>query len=246
MTDDLLSLLGRQQQRDLEGPDEPGAEDDPLARPLDDDEQASILDAVFERVDAGSSEPAAASSSSGKVVSLAPRARARRALLGSLVGLAAAAAVILWVLPRDEDEQLTRLPDYAFTKLGGGVADQRSDVGPDLGAALPEVKLRSDSAIDWILTPSRPSHAPVAVALLARADAGETRFVPRLAAEVSQQGAVRLRGRLDEFVALTPGTWTVELLLAAPDRLPADASAASRDKSPWSRLALRVIIVDGS
>lgn len=254
MTDDLLSLLGRKQRDDLDEPLDGASEQDPLTRPFDDDERAAILDALFERVEEQTSEGAAerdesatrnqpvarAEPAPSNVVSLA--SRSRRVLVGSVLALAAAAAVVVWFVPRSEPNTVAMVPDYAFTKLGGGVAVQRSDDNP-LAAELPELTLRLDSTIDWVLTPAQPTQAPVGVALLARSDAGARVFVPRLAAERSAQGAVRVRGRIGELVELELGSWTLELLVAAPEQLPTNADAAAETEAPWRRLSLRVIIV---
>jgi hypothetical protein len=126
--------------------------------------------------------------------------------------------------------------------MQGGIAEQRSDpTGPT--GTVAELKLHPDSAIDWVLTPARPIRDPLGVALLARSDAGELRFVGHLDAEISEQGAVRLQGPLDHYVVLAPGDWTVKLFVATPDELPSDADEASEHTARWRSVALRVIIV---
>ncbi len=223
MSDDLLSALGREQREDLERDDEASE------RPFDADEQAAILDAVFDR-----SEPAPT-----EVVPLRSR---RSALAGGLLTLAAAATVLWWVWPSSEPELLAKVPAYTFTELDGGIAEVRSDPGKPSDAAVPELQLRAASMIDWVLTPAESIQSPIGVALLARSDAGSTRFVPRLAVEVSPHGALRLRGRLDEHVALTPGSWTVTLFIAPPEQLPSEADAVDEPER-WRSLSLRAIIV---
>lgn len=260
MSDDLLPALGRKQREDLDAgaslglaPQRgTGLEDDALTRPFDDDERAAILDAMFERVDQVDRVDRVDRVEAAATVSPSPRpsnvvelaARRRGVLIGSVLAVAAAATLVWWVGSGagPEHELVASVPAYTFTQLGGGIAEQRSEPH-EVDAAMPELRLRADSNIDWVLTPAKPTQAPIGVALLARSDAGATLFVPRLEAQISEQGAVRLRGPLDQHVTLAVGHWTLTLFVAGPDELPTDAGIASDDAGPWQNLALRVIIV---
>lgn len=242
MSDDLLSMLGRKQRKDLEDGGEPSSEDDALARPFDADTRAAILDEVFARVDEAAAAPEPAEPS--RVVQLPPRSR--RALIGIPLAVAAALALLWGSRPKpspEPNELVAMVPTYTFTKLEGGIATRRSEPEPTPAAAVPELELRASSTIDWVLTPAQPTQGPIGVALLARSDAGATQLVPRVAAEISPQGAVRLRGRLDALLDLAPGGWTLTLLIAAPDRLPTRVDAVDDEPAPWRSLAIRVIIV---
>jgi hypothetical protein len=261
MNDDLLRALGRQQRDDLEEAFEhPPPELDELRRPFDEDERADILDRVFEQIDAssGATGPALSSdesdsSSDGQTSGSEPiqLASRRRTFVATVVAAVAVAAGLLlwWAMPTRESKGLVAtVPAYAFSHLQGGIAGQRSEptdaaASPD---GVPELKLRADSNIDWLLTPAKPVSRPIGVALLARSDAGELRFAPRLDAEVSDRGAVLLRGPLDRYIVLTPGSWALTLLVAEPELLPEGAAVAAEvgaDSGPWRRLELRVIIV---
>lgn len=245
MSDDLLSTFGRKQREDLDdGGEASSAEDDALSRPFDADERASILDAVFDRVDQPATVVAPISSPApSNVIELAPRRRG--ALIGSLLAVAAAATLVWWGWPEGGSERqlVASVPAYTFTELGGGIAQKRSEPNAAIDSAMPELELRADSNIDWVLTPAKPTPDPIGVALLARSDAGATQFVPQLDVVVSPQGAVRLRGPLDRHIALARGQWTLTLFIAGPDELPRDADVASEGAGPWQNLALRVIIV---
>jgi hypothetical protein len=256
MSDDLLSAFGRKQREDLDHLDrldhgvESALPEDELSRPFDEDERASILDAVFDRVEevaTVSPSPEVAPIGSGpapsNVIELAPRRRG--ALIGSLLAVAAAATLVWWGWPESGSERqlVASVPAYAFTQLGGGIAEKRSAPDASSDAAVPELKLRADSNIDWVLTPAKPTSDPIGVALLARSDAGPTQFVAQLEVTVSEQGAVRLRGPLDQHVALAEGQWTLTLFIAGPEELPRDAGIASEGAGPWQNLTLRVIIV---
>jgi hypothetical protein len=239
MSDDLLRALGRQQRADLERERDPSSsDDDELSRPFDEDERAAILDGVFDRVEETASQASAAEP--GEVVQLASRRRV--ALVGSLLAAAAAAALVVWAWPERGPEHgpIASVPDYTFASMQGGIAEQRAaPTGPTA-----ELKLHPDSDIDWVLTPARPIRDPLGVALLARSDAGELRFVGHVDAEISDAGAVRLQGPLDHHVVLVPGDWTLRLFIAAPDELPRDADEASEHTARWRSVAVRVIVTE--
>src|SRR5689334_7142234 len=175
MSDDLLSALGRHQREDLEREGEPASEDDTLARRFDADERMSLLDAVFDRVEPVASGHVATRSEEPGPSNVVPFRVRRGALVCSLLTLAAAAAMVVWwAWPGSEPEQLAMVPTYSFTKLGGGVAEVRSDPNAATNAAQPELRLRPNSTIDWQLTPAQPIQGSIGVALLARSDTGST------------------------------------------------------------------------
>ena len=239
MSDDLLKALGRQQRADLERGGEPSsADDDDASSPFDERERADLLDAVFARVD----ETAPAGSESDKVIPLAGRRRAP--LIASVLAVAAAATLVWWAWPEPGPEHgpIAQVPEYTFTQLEGGIAEQRSDNTDGLDGPVPELELRPDSVIKWGLTPAEPTKDPIAVALLARSTGGETRFVAPIEAQISEFGGVRIRGPLDELVALTPGQWTITLFVAPLEQLPTDANDTEGD-ARWRTLTLRAIIV---
>ncbi|PRQ09753.1 hypothetical protein [Enhygromyxa salina] len=265
MTDELLHALGRHQREDLSTA--PEHVEDERSRPLSDDERATILaamDDMFAGLDAspaGSAPtgprpevaPEVASEpdlepAPGRVIELAPRRRSVAVIVAVLVSAAAAVALV-WLgvsggPDATGDQQLARVPDYEITQLRGGAASQRSDPDQPADPGTPSLTLRADDEIDWVFTPSEPVGTPVAAALLGRSTDGALRFAPTLAVEASPQGAIRVRGQLASHLALTPGEWTLELLVAEPDQLPQTSQAAAAAGSPgaWRRVEFRVII----
>ena len=151
---------------------------------------------------------------------------------------------LAWPGAGPEHGPVASVPDYTFTQLDGGIAGTRSDpIGggvPEQG--VPELKLHADSSIVWVLTPAEPTDRPVAVALLARSDAGAVEFVAPLEIEVTDSGAVRLLGSLAEHIDLAVGAWTLTVLVASPDELPS-AAAEVAEPGPWRSLTVRVNIV---
>ncbi|KIG18418.1 hypothetical protein DB30_00703 [Enhygromyxa salina] len=267
MTDELLHALGRHQREDLAAdadlPINEGDEvEDERSRPFSDAERADILDAMeamFAEPQASvepeptpepTPEPAESEpveSEPAKVIELAPRRRSVAAI-AIVLASAAAAVALIWLgvsgvgPSSNQDPQLAMVPDYEITQLRGGAASQRSDPDHAMGQGAPTITLRASDEIDWQFTPSEPVRAPVAVALLGRSADGELRFTPQLAAQTSPEGAIRVRGQLDTHLALTPGDWTLALLIAEPDQLPGSSEAADKPGA-WRRVEFRVIIV---
>jgi len=223
--DELLRALGREHRRAereadaamAEGTDttaEPAFETD-FFRPLSADERASVLDAAFERIDAeqaGSSvEPAARASGRGRTI----------AVIGA--ALAMAAALVLWIA-RPQAPSGT-LPGYTLTTLRGGTSDVRSDPTQ----VNRELVLQGDRPIEAVLTPSKSIDGELAVTVVARSTDGRRVFAPVDAAEISENGAVRLKGPLSRFARLEPGDWEVTLVVSPAGDRPEDAEVALSD-----------------
>lgn len=249
MADDLLRALGRRQREAPESEDRSEAED-AMLRPFDEGERASLLDAVFERLDAEASEDArdaapeveAAPRPSDEIVDLAAR-RARRGVAIIAVAASLAAALLLWLAlrppsPRDGDPiARSSLPTYAVTRLQGGDASVRSR--PD--GPPSRVELRPGAEIDWIITPGEPVSGPLGVAIRAQPRGGAAVFVTPLV-EISPEGVVRLRGPIEGLGPTAPGVWTLDVLIGRPAELPRSAEAAA-DEGGWPRVRVEVTIV---
>ncbi|NVB42777.1 hypothetical protein G6O69_33455 [Pseudenhygromyxa sp. WMMC2535] len=259
MDDELLRRLGRYQREALES--EPAREE--LPEPLAGEARARLLDDVFARLETESPEteteteapeaevvmaetPEPTSSSpprskseageaDGGVVEL--RARSRRSLHFMGPALAAAAGLLLWWGVRsDPGQEVAALPRYELSRFEGGVASTRG--AAEVQASL---RLRPDDAIDWVFTPAQPIHGPVAVAIAAESSAGEQRFAGPVDAEISPEGAIRLHGGLDGFVALDAGEWRVQVLVATPGLLP-EKFVAEEAQGAWQRIVVGVKI----
>lgn len=259
MADELLRALGARQ---ADPP--PGLGDDPsagseevraLLRPLAAEERAALLDGVFAELDDedgaqdgdGEAAPAveaapaieaapAVEATPAAVVDLAARRRARNAWLGAAV--AVAAAVVLWVgASRTSTTSGSTLPPYAATRLDGGTAAMRSG-DSQVPASL---TLAPDASIDWVFTPRSPVRTAVGAVLLVRASGQPPRLVPVPRLEVSEQGAVRIAGRLSEIVELSPGTWSLTVLLGDAAALPRSVEE-TEGADTWSRVSFEVKI----
>ena len=166
---------------------------DDVLRPFDDNEREALLDGVMAKLDAPEPAPSA------EPVPLAERRRSRWPIVGVVVALAAAA--VLWLAVRPF-EATADLPEYQFTRVAGGVAEVRGAEDE-----LPtEVELGPDAVIDWVITPAERFEQPVGAALLATAPGAQPQYVRLPLAQISEQGAVRIQGRLSEHVSLAPGT----------------------------------------
>lgn len=226
MDDEILGPLGRAQRHDEDAMNaEPGTVGS-LHRPLDAQERARVLDGLLQRLDGerglATSEPAATSKPPAKAVPLAPVRERRGARWAgvTMLALALAAALVLWIGRRDATVQL---PGYAITALEGGAADVRSDPR----ALDRTVVVGRGDAITVVVTPDRPAPAGLGVWLVARG-AGPAQLV-RVDAAIAPSGAVKFEGPLDRWLTLAPGEWTIEVVVGPADRAPVDADAAQRD-----------------
>lgn len=266
MDDDLLRALGRHQRQDLEAPEDPLPADDPwydAARPLDDAERDRMLAAVLAATDeprhvaqahadapAGASEPEHADAPAHEsaspprpapVLDLERARERRRTAIALVMGLAAVVALVLFgvrQLGREPGPEVVRLPEYATSQLRGGTALVRGDA-PSPDAVL---VLAASDELDWIVTPAEPVREPLDVALLAEPADGEAIFVPHVDAVTTEAGVVRLRGRLDRFVVLAPGSWTLTLLIGGRGELPSAPEQARTGEPRWRRATIRVTV----
>ena len=188
-----------------------------------------------------SAAPLAATTASAdaEVIPLAPRRRGRWfAGLGSL----AAAAAVLLVVMRPGSEVADDVPEYTLVR-GGGDASSRSGGETPAGSRL---SLRSDSAVDLVLAPKLATAGPLVARLIA-VSGDETRWLDPASAEVSADGAIRLRAA--RAWGLAPGRWDLTVLIARPERAPADLDAyrrelADADARGWRRVRLELEVVD--
>ena len=256
MADELLKALGRvqgAQQAERERLHAAGAAVDELLRPLDADEQASILDAVFGGGEAragGEVVPLVGAAGGGAPVvpaagceavpmgsaatkggplatsgEVVPLAPARRRWIAGAGSLAAAAALML-VLWRDDGADDPGLPLYSVVQAGG----EASERGEPEAAKL--LRLRGDTAIDWRLAPASAVDGEVGLRVVAHQGEVSRWVSVDGVTEVAASGVIRLRGRAGAWLGLPPGLWTLNLVIGRPDRLPAtlDAYSAGVDR----------------
>lgn len=234
-----------------------------LFRPLDEDEEDALVDALLEGRggDSASSEEAAAA----KVITLADREaiapgpgpapeRAsepqRRAWMWVLAA-AAAAVLLVWLLrpgrpgagdPGREDDAglvaVAPLPEYRL-ELGGGLVAMRGDPGHE-----PEVTTygpRSEFA--WTMRPAALVEGEIEARVLVHG-AGSPRWLPPNAGRLEVDGgSVRFSGRISAL-GLAPGQWTVALVVGRPSMLPREAqeALASDRGEGWVALHERISI----
>lgn len=196
-----------------------------VLRPFDVHERAALLDAVFAADLDDASEDALGNDAP---IELAARRGTRtRVVLGSLAALAA--AVLLFFVLRAPSggpvgPPMVSLPSYAITSLHGGVAATRAehDGHPS------EIELRSEGAIDWVMTPQRATRERVALVIIATPDGGRPQLLTPTPTQttVTSDGVVRLRGKVSQVLGLPPGTWTVELVVTPVSRVPRTVTEA--------------------
>ncbi len=220
MKDDLLRALARTQ-RDDQGTGTPMQDvkatsgqtpaPDRFA-PLEPAERDALLDAVFARVDART--PA------GSVPPVVGAQRPRRATAIAMALIVAVAAMAVLWLARPGTGGAT-LPSYALTELSGGASAVRAEPGAHDG----ELELLASDRIELTVTPAQAGPAALVVDLVAQAP-GRPDVMARVPAEISASGAVRLEGPLDRFIALTPGSWQIWVVISPAADAPSGAQAA--------------------
>ena len=266
MADDLLRDLGRRHigaDADVNGDGDSTlasantgeterAGDSDRARPFDTQESEEILDAVFDRLDRNARSATRSIDEKegarfGTPVRLPVRlqVRMRRSWMAAS-GLAAVAAALAVVVSVQQPSApgSPALPDYVATEFGGGTTGVRSGAGA-LGNA---VTVAPDDAISWVFTPRSPVHDDLAIAWRAwPADPATVEAPSTLRRfhniEVSPDGAVRIRGRMDEVLNVGEGVWNVEFLIGRSVDLPSEVPTPDHDgPRPWQSLTLIVTV----
>lgn len=200
--------------------------------PISDEERNAWVDRLAEAVaqpapNAGDAEdPAAEPEAGAQVVSLDERRRSR-AWLAAGATVLIAAALLLWLVPRTQGPAPTEpggvtLPGFSLTVRNETVQEIRSDSTPTEGVApyLPT------SQIDWVIRPERSIAEPVEIRILA--EGASRMLITPQDAEVSERGVVRLRGTIEDTLGLSPGRWSLRILVGAPASLPDDLEAFDR------------------
>lgn len=164
----------------------------------------------------------------------APPAKPRvwpRVFAGSSVVLALAAAAILYV---QSAPQIAPLPSYAL-RARAGDAEFRSEAAPESRT------VRADSQVEIVLTPSERVTGELQTALFVRVD-GKS-LVPPVTPEISQDGAVRWRGRADQMGMTDRGEVQWIAIVGRRGTLPdADEAARAKTGNGWQAATLEVLI----
>jgi len=227
MADELLHALGKRQ-RELD------ESDPPLMDAVEGDAGEALLDGLFEQLDAAPSKPAPESETTPATVTELPRRRSAVWATAAVV-LAAAAALVLWFATRAPET--LALPTYHVVAIAGGPASVRGDhdaVAKTLTLISPSDNVRLEFAA------ASPVGQSLTVSLLARPASGAPVFATASVAEISPSGSIRMQGPLDRFIALQPGTWTLEVIITPTEAAPASADDAT--EGDWQRFPIEVII----
>lgn len=188
------------------------------------DEDAAIVEGALERLAATRHE---------RVIPMR-----RRALRWSVTGLsaAAAAALIVWIaLP----ESAATLPEYSETAFEGGIKRVRSDDA----AAVPKTPVFEPSShLRWSIAPAVNADAPVDVRVRA-SGAAELCLVVNHGKRIADSGAVELSGTVHDLFALTPGQWTLTLLVGRRERLDELADPCAPEAEGVTEVAQRRMVL---
>lgn len=211
--------------------------------PIDEAEVRGLV----ERILGGEAPPSGARLGSGASSSPASATviplRRRRWIFAAASALATAAVVLLMITRPDSRGPLVEV-GYAFTPREPGIEEVRSTP-----AAAKLRRYRSSSSIDWVWSPDVAVKPGAVLYVVARGPADDRRLlVP--GATISETGTFRLRGRVDEVLALPPGRWHLRFLVVPEDLRPADPTAALQaleagEASDAGEIALEIRADDG-
>ncbi|MCP3137817.1 hypothetical protein [Pyxidicoccus xibeiensis] len=188
-----------------------------------------------------SREPLAPAREAQSPARQAPRAprRGLRRLAPAVAAMAAAAALLFVLLPRETPP----LPGYSLSVS--------SEQAVRAGAPAQDVpRLGPGSRLDVLLRPEETVEGAVEVrAFLLRP--GEVRaWTPPL--ERSAEGAVRIRGPVEELLSVPPGEWTLAIAVGRPGTLPEAPEellagveeGRAPQEGPWKLLTQKLLLVD--
>ncbi len=181
------------------------------ADPID----AAEAEAVLARVLAGVGAPA------NDVVPVV--ARRRGWIAAAAVGLAAAAAIVIAIWPRDRGPGL---PAYVEDSFEGGVKAVRKDV-----PAVPRdavVPLLPTSSIRWVFAPMEATTLEVELRIAVTGDA-TTCVAPKTGVRVVPSGAIELAGAMQDVLPLAPGEYTLTALVGTKHDMAAAKDPCSVD-----------------
>jgi hypothetical protein len=197
-------------------------------RPLDPEFQARMVQALKDQRAAATSKPAPAAPAS-----VLPFRRRARQLGGWLVGVAAAAAILVLMLRGPGS--LPPLPGYTLVP-SGGVQALRGGQPNAFGTLVP------GSKFDLVLRPETAVSGPVeARYFLARG--GELRPWP-VPIHSYDDGVLRIHGTVGSEIVIPPGGWTLWAVVGRPRALPDTAAlrahlAQGQTRAPdWQALKM--------
>jgi hypothetical protein len=155
---------------------------------------------------------------------IVPRARApRRAVFAAGSGLAAAAAVALW-LAWDTTHRQHALPEYTIALLAGGAEPQRSSAPPE---ATGVIHVRPGAALDVVARPATRVSVPIeARALLMR---GRLATPWEAAVEITPEGSARLHGVVPDGAVVPTETCSLVVVVGPAGTLPSDPAELARE-----------------
>lgn len=218
--DDLLERLGASVRDESTGRDD---EMEALLTPPRGKARDVLLDGFEDRLQAGATKQPtpAVGGRDADLVQLGPK-RSGWLPVGISIGVAIAAAMLLWLLiPSEEGGGVAT--QYTVASLQAGRAENRA-VEVDLTATIvtaPNDPFRA------VLSPASAAAGPVSLAVVSRRP-GQNGICahPTAGVEISDVGAVKLDGTLDQFAVVTPGQWQLELWVGPRASLPADGAAS--------------------
>ncbi|MEM7154586.1 MAG: hypothetical protein AAF799_17190 [Myxococcota bacterium] len=204
--------------------------------PVSEVEREAWIDQLAEA--AATSEPSPAAAEPDNVVSLGDRRSSRAGWVAGAVAVLVAAAVVLWLMPRDGGAPVepgraaSTLPGFSLLVRNETVHEIRSaDDGPKAEAEVYQARTQ----VHWVIRPERSVGESLQLRVLAEAQ-GDTEGAKRRLIDpgkitVSERGVVELVGTFGELFELPTGRWSLHLVLGS--KPPADVAEFDAG-GPWT------------
>lgn len=158
------------------------------------------------------------------------RARRRWGWGGLATLVAVAAALVLWLRARPDAGDLgvegEPLPPFTMIIRNDTVTELRGADDATLEGPAP---YRPDSRVHWSFQPDAPISGALELAAVVHGDDLSCLARPTVA-RASADGALELRGTVDETLGLGPGRWTLDVIVARAGSLPADETGCDQPR----------------
>ncbi|MCA9704494.1 MAG: hypothetical protein KDK70_01445 [Myxococcales bacterium] len=192
-----------------------------LFGPTSEDVSAQRLDALLQRFfdakpgqsGSGNAVPSGQGSSSSDEISLVEGARRRQSRWWSTasitsVVMVAAAVLLMWLVDRPGPEpEMKMLPGFELQLDDGWSGQMRSLTDTDDQPRCDQ-RYHRDQVLNVRLSPDESLSEELSLAVLARSEASETRWLEQLSATQGEHGVIAIDQPLMEL-GLAPGVWTL-------------------------------------
>lgn len=208
--------------------------------PLPRDQREQWLDRLAEQASSpetpATDQSGSQAESATNVIALDER-RSTTGWIVAAVGVLVAAALVLWLVPRDggptSPGQASTPPGFSLLVRNETVQEIRS--ADDASSPEATAQYQPTTSVHWVIRPEQSVDATLAVRVLAESEgadnSGERRLLDPGPVSVSERGVITIRGAFGDVIDVPPGRWSLKLVVA--QEAPADLAALDAG-GPWA------------